>query len=83
MVLKTLHLMHTKIYTLCFLSATKSLSGSVEGSGGKKIMPELLNKTFSAKAARCKSPKYRKQSYDTSPYVVARYGSSEIYHSNR
>ena len=35
-----------------FLLSIKSSSWSQEGSGGQKMMPELLNETFSVKATR-------------------------------
>ena len=62
------------VHTLClknnsplFLLSIKSSSGSMEGSGGKQIMPILLKEAFSAKATRYKSVKHHKEPYGTSP----------------
>ena len=52
-----------------FVVSVERSSGSVEGSIGKQMTPELLNEAFLTKTTRCKSVKRHKEPNDTSSWT--------------
>ena len=55
---------------MLFVVSVESSSGSVEGSSGKQMTPELLNEAFLVKTTLYKSVKRHKEPNDTSSKIM-------------